>query len=132
MSMQDPISDMLTRLRNASEAGLKTVAMPHSKLKGELARILEREGFIKGHETLVDGAKKTLVLSLKYGRGDKPVLQGVTRVSKPSLRRYVTAEELPRVLGGMGMAILSTSKGILTDREARKTHVGGEVLCHVW
>lgn len=132
MSMQDPISDMLTRLRNASRAGLKEVVLPHSTLKEEVARILKREGFIISYDTQVDGVKKTLSLNLKYGRGDEPVIKGLTRISKPSLRQYVTAEDLPRVLGGMGVAILSTSKGLLTDREARKTHVGGEVLCHVW
>lgn len=132
MSLSDPIADMLTRIRNASSAGLEIVQVPHSKLKSEVARILKREGFILDYTTEGQDGKKTLRLYLKYGRDHEPIIQGIKRVSKPGLRRYVASGKLPRVLGGMGVAILSTSGGIITDREARKSKVGGEVLCHVW
>lgn len=131
MSVVDPIADMLTRIRNGARAGLSVVTMPHSRLKGEIARILKREGFIADFEVQEEGAKKTLALRLRY-RGDRPVIRGLRRVSKPGLRRYVGADEVPRVVGGTGIAVLSTSQGILSDREARRAHVGGEVLCYVW
>ena len=129
--LNDPIADMLTRIRNGHRAGLKTVEMSHSKMKAEIARILKKEGYIE--EYAEDGdAKKRLTLTLKYYHGKKPCITGLKRVSTPGLRRYVSATAVPRVLGGLGIAILTTPSGILTDREARKTKVGGEVMCMVW
>ncbi len=130
--MTDPVADMLTRIRNGHRAGLKAVEMQHSKMKAEIARILKREGYIEEYGVEGDGPKKTLKVSLKYYHGKKPCITGLRRVSTPGLRRYTTAMELPRVLGGLGIAILTTSGGIVTDREARKAKVGGEVLCMVW
>lgn len=127
----DPIADMLTRIRNGHRAGLKTVEMSHSKMKAEIARILKREGYIEEYVEEVD-AKKTLKVSLKYYHGKKPCITGLRRVSTPGLRRYVVSTEVPRVLGGLGIAILTTSSGILTDREARKAKIGGELMCMVW
>jgi len=131
MSLSDPIADMLTRIRNASRARAASVAMPHSRLKGEIARILKSEGYIADFDAEKEGVRKTLRLRLRY-RGEDPVVRGLRRVSKPGLRRYVPAEKVPRVVGGTGIAILSTSRGVLTDHEARKTGVGGEVLCYIW
>jgi len=132
MSYTDPISDMLTRIRNSTRAGLEVVEMPRSNLKTEIARILKREGFIVDYTTEGSGGKKTLRLYLKYGPEQKPVIRGLRKISKSGLRRYVQAQKIPRVLGGLGVAILSTSHGVLTDREARKANLGGEVLCYVW
>lgn len=132
MSMSDPIADMLTRIRNANTAGLETIEMPHSKMKVEVARILKREGFITDYTTEGQGGKRSLTLFMKYGLEKEPTIRGLKRVSKPGFRRYVSARNIPRVLGGIGIAILSTSVGILTGREARTKKVGGEVLCHVW
>lgn len=131
MSLSDPISDMLTRIRNASRNGAPDVAIPHSRLKGEIARILKSEGYIVDTEADKEGVRKTLRLRLRY-RGEQPVIRGLRRISKPGLRRYVPVDKIPRVVGGTGIAILSTSRGILTDREARKVGVGGEVLCYIW
>ena len=128
----DPVADMLTRIRNGLRAGLKAVEMPHSKMKADIARILKREGYIEEYGVEGDGVKKTLAVSLKYYHGKKPCITGLRRVSTPGLRRYSTAAGLPRVLGGLGIAILTTSGGLVTDREARKAKVGGEVLCMVW
>ena len=132
MILSDPISDMLTRIRNANMAEHKQVQIPHSKLKSELARLLKEEGYIKDFTTENIEGKATLVLFLKYMEDQKPVIQGLRRVSRPSRRHYVGADDVPRVLGGIGTAILSTSSGILTDTDARKSHVGGEVLCYIW
>lgn len=132
MSLSDPISDMLTRIRNATRTCAPDVAMPHSRLKGEIARILKAEGYIADLEVEKEGASKTLRLRLRYRGGDQPVIRGLRRISKPGLRRYVPVEKIPRVVGGTGIAILSTSRGILTDREARKAGAGGEVLCYIW
>lgn len=132
MSLSDPIADMLTRIRNASSARLEIVKMPHSKMKSEIARVLKKEGFIADFVMEGHGGKKDLCVYLKYGSGQSPVIEGIRRISRPGLRRYVPASNLPRVVGGMGIAILSTSKGILTDREARSVKTGGEVLCYVW
>ena len=132
MSLSDPIADMLTRIRNASRAGLEVVEMPRSNMKSEIAKILKREGYILDYTTEGQGGKKTLRLYLKYLSEDEPVIQGLKRASRPGLRRYVGADNMPKVLGGMGVAILSTSKGLLTARQARKDKVGGEVLCYVW
>jgi len=132
MILSDPISDMLTRIRNANMAEHKQVQIPHSKLKSELARLLKEEGYIKDFTTENVEGKATLVLFLKYMEDQKPVIQGLRRVSRPSRRHYVGADDVPRVLGGIGTAVLSTSTGILTDTDARKSHVGGEVLCYIW
>ncbi len=132
MILSDPISDMLTRIRNANMAEHPQVQIPHSKMKTEIARLLKEEGYIKDFTTENVEGKATLVLFLKYMADNKPVIQGLRRVSRPSRRHYVGAEDVPRVLGGIGTAFLSTSTGILTDNEARKAHVGGEVLCYIW
>ncbi|WP_296666552.1 30S ribosomal protein S8 [Demequina sp.] len=132
MTMTDPIADMLTRLRNANAAYHETVAMPHSKLKANIAKILEAEGYISGSAVADAEVGKTLTLTLKYGPNRERSLAGVRRVSKPGLRVYAKSSNLPRVLGGLGVAILSTSSGLLTDREAEKKGVGGEVVAFVW
>ncbi len=132
MILSDPISDMLTRIRNANMAEHPQVQIPHSKMKTEIARLLKEEGYIKDFTTENVEGKATLVLFLKYMEDQKPVIQGLRRVSRPSRRHYVGAEDVPRVLGGIGTAFLSTSTGILTDNAARKAHVGGEVLCYIW
>ncbi len=132
MTMTDPIADMLTRLRNANSAYHETVSMPHSKLKANVAKILEQEGFIAGVDVADAEVGKTLTLTLKYGPSRERSLAGVRRISKPGLRVYAKSSDLPKVLGGLGVAILSTSSGLLTDREAEKKGVGGEVLAFVW
>jgi small subunit ribosomal protein S8 len=133
MTMTDPIADMLTRLRNANSAYHDTVAMPYSKLKVHIAEILQQEGYIAGwHEEGEDVVGKTLVLELKYGPTRERSIAGVRRISKPGLRVYAKSTNLPRVLGGLGVAIISTSSGLLTDRQAAKRGVGGEVLAYVW
>ncbi|WP_124054091.1 30S ribosomal protein S8 [Arcanobacterium ihumii] len=132
MSMTDPIADMLTRLRNANSAFHESVSMPYSKMKANIADILQREGYIENYE--VEDAKvgKTLVLNLKFGPNRERSLAGLRRISKPGLRVYAKSTNLPQVLGGLGVAILSTSSGLLTDREAKDKGVGGEVLAYVW
>ena len=132
MVLTDPIADMLTRIRNANMAEKKVVGMPHSKMKSELARILKAEGFIKDYTMENDDGKSVLKLFLKYTTDREPVIQGLRRISKPSCRKYVNSEEVPRVLGGIGMAILSTSSGVMTDVDAREKKIGGEVLCYIW
>ncbi|MGD0081635.1 MAG: 30S ribosomal protein S8 [Acidimicrobiales bacterium] len=134
MTMTDPIADMLTRVRNANVAMHDTVRMPSSKLKESLAVILEREGYIAGFEIRDDPKRpgRELEITLKYTGERDRVIGGLKRVSKPGLRIYVRADRLPRVLGGLGVAVLSTSQGLMTDREARHHKVGGEVLCYVW
>jgi small subunit ribosomal protein S8 len=134
MTMTDPIADMLTRVRNANVAMHDSVKMPGSKLKVSLASILEREGYIAGFSTMADGARPgiTLEIRMKYTEDRTRAIAGLRRVSTPGLRVYARADHLPRVLGGMGVAVLSTSEGLLTDREARKRKIGGEVLCYVW
>jgi small subunit ribosomal protein S8 len=131
MSMQDPISDMLTRLRNAQMAGKRSVEMPGSKLKAAVAKVLEEEGYIAGHALDSSSGKPRLSVQLKYFEG-KPVIAEINRVSKPSLRRYSGKDDLPSVRGGLGVAIVSTSRGVMTDRAARAAGVGGEVLCTVF
>ena len=133
MTMSDPIADMLTRIRNANTAKHDTVDVPASKMKISIAEILLKEGYIKSFEVVEEGSFKNIHITLKYGKdkNDK-VLTGLKRISKPGLRVYANAEELPKVLGGLGVAIVSTNKGVITDKEARKANVGGEVLCFVW
>lgn len=128
----DPIADMLTRIRNASMVSHPSVEMPSSKLKVELAKLLKEEGFITDYNVKEVGKFKVLEITLKYDAKNKPVISKLERISKPGLRNYSKAKNLPQVLGGMGIAIVSTSKGLLTDRKARKENIGGEVLCYVY
>lgn len=128
----DPIADMLTRIRNANTVSHEKVEMPSSKLKVELAKLLKSEGYIVDYEVKEVGKFKVLEITLKYDESGKPVISKLQRVSKPGLRNYSKAKNLPQVLGGMGIAIVSTSKGLMTDRKARKENIGGEVLCYVW
>ena len=132
MSMTDPIADMLTRIRNASQAHHSETAMPASKIKVALAELLKSEGYIDGWRTEGEGHKKTLVLTLRYGHDKSRTISGIRRVSKPGLRVYTKAGSIPRVMGGLGIAVLSTSRGLMTDRAARRERVGGEILCYVW
>jgi small subunit ribosomal protein S8 len=133
MSMSDPIADMLTRIRNANSAKHKTVDIPSSKLKVSIADILIKEGYISNYEVLEDGAKKTIRIKLKYGQTkNDAVIIGIKRISKPGLRVFAESTTMPKVLGGLGTAIVSTNKGVITDKEARKLGVGGEVLAFVW
>ncbi|ERJ83079.1 ribosomal protein S8 [Peptostreptococcaceae bacterium oral taxon 113 str. W5053] len=130
--MTDPIADMLTRIRNGNSAKHKTVEIPASRMKKELAQILLDEGYIKGYNVTEDGKQGIITVELKYGPNNEKVISGIKRISKPGLRIYVKGNEIPRVLGGLGIAIISTSKGIVADKEARKLGVGGEVICYVW
>ena len=128
----DTIADMLTRIRNANSMGYTDVTVPASKLKVELARILKEEGFIKDYKVVSEDVHKTIELTLKYGSKKEKVITGLKRISKPGLRVYVKSDEVPKVLNGLGIAIISTSKGIMTDKEARKQNLGGEVLAYIW
>ncbi len=130
--MTDPVSDMLTRIRNANAALHPTVSMPSSKLKEQIASILVSEGYIDTFDVRVDGARRTLDMRLRYGPERVRVIKGLRRVSKPGRRVYAGASDLPRVNGGLGVAVVSTSQGLLPDREARRRRLGGEVLCEVW
>ena len=133
MSMSDPIADMLTRIRNANTAKHDTVDIPASKMKISIADILVNEGYIKKYEVVEDGNFKTIRVTLKYGQDkNEKVITGIKRISKPGLRVYAGKDELPRVLGGLGIAIISTNNGVITDKQARKLNVGGEVLAFVW
>lgn len=132
MTMTDPIADMLTRLRNANTAYHDTVTMPHSKIKAGIAEILQQEGYIAGFSVADAEVGKALTLNLKFGPSRERSIAGVRRVSKPGLRVYAKSTSLPKVLGGLGVAIISTSSGLLTDRQASKKGVGGEVLAYVW
>ncbi len=133
MTMSDPIADMLTRIRNANTAKHDTVDVPASKMKLAIADILLKEGYIAKYDVLEDGAFKTIRITLKYGADkNEKIITGLKRISKPGLRIYAGSQEIPRVLGGLGIAILSTNQGVITDKEARKLHVGGEVLAFVW
>ena len=132
MVMTDPIADMLTRIRNANSVHHDKVEIPASKVKQAMAEILKREGFIKDYDLVNDNKQGVLRLSLKYGPNREKVITGLKRISKPGLRVYAKKEQLPRVLGGLGIAIISTSQGIMTDKQARKEKVGGEVLAFVW
>jgi small subunit ribosomal protein S8 len=134
MTMTDPIADMLTRIRNANVAMHDDVTMPSSKLKESLAAVLQKEGYISSFHVDQEEGKpsKTLTIDMKYSEARERVITGIRRVSKPGLRVYTKADAVPRVLGGLGVAVVSTSKGLLTDREARSQRIGGEVLCYVW
>lgn len=133
MSMTDSVADMLTRIRNASIVKLKIVNIPHSKLKETIANILSNEGYIKDYRVLSDNKNDILRIELNYLDKDRGcILQGLKKISKPGKRVYVTIKEIPRVLNGLGIAIISTNKGVLTDRECKKLNVGGEVLCYIW
>lgn len=132
MVMTDPVADMLTRIRNANTVRLDKLEVPASNMKKEIAEILKREGFIRDVEYIEDSKQGILRIFLKYGRENERVITGLKRISKPGLRVYAKAHEVPRVLGGLGIAIVSTSKGVLTDKEARSQQVGGEVLAYVW
>ncbi len=132
MSMTDPIADMLNRIRNAGLARHKRADVPASKVKLEIARILLKERFIANYKFVEDGIQGTIRVYLKYTPDEEPVINGLERISKPGLRRYVGVDEIPRVFGGMGVSILSTSRGVMSGREAKKVGVGGEILCSVW
>ena len=132
MSMNDPIADMLTRVRNANSAGKQTVSMPSSKKLVEIARIMQEEGYIAGYEVESAEPRDILEITLKYGEKKDRTIRGLKRISKPGLRIYAGKDELPRVLGGLGTAIISTSKGVMADRDARKMGVGGDVIAYIW
>jgi len=132
MVMSDPIADMLTRIRNANIVRHETVEVPASKIKRDIAEILKKEGFIRDAEYIEDNKQGIIRIFLKYGPNQERVITGLKRISKPGLRVYAKHQELPRVLGGLGIAILSTSKGVMTDKEARQAKSGGEVICYVW
>ena len=133
MTMSDPIADMLTRIRNANTAKHDTVDVPASKMKLAIADILVKEGYVAKYDLVEDGGFQTIRMTLKYGKDkNEKIISGIKRISKPGLRVYVGADELPRVLRGLGIAIVSTSKGVMTDKKAREAHVGGEVLAFIW
>ena len=132
MTMIDPIADMLTRIRNANVVKHETVDVPASNIKKELARILLEEGFVRGYDVIEDGKQGIIRIQLKYGHSGERVISGLKRISKPGMRVYAAKQEIPRVLNGLGISVISTSKGILTDKQARKENVGGEVICYVW
>ena len=132
MSMTDPVADLLTRIRNAQRAGLEEIQLPASKLKQRVCEVLRDEGFVREVSLKEEGTQGTLVVGLKYDNEKRPAISDIRRQSKPGLRRYVKHTEIPKVMNGLGIAILSTSKGVLVDREARKQHLGGELLATVW
>ena len=132
MLMNDPIADMLTRIRNAQIARHEQVLMPASNMKKAIAKILVDEGYIKGVDFIDDGLQGQIKITIKYAQGKQPVIKGLKRISKPGLRVYAKADELPKVLGGLGIAIVSTSQGVMSDKDARKNGIGGEVLAYVW
>lgn len=132
MVMTDPIADFLTRIRNAQKARFDKLDIPASKMKASLARILKEEGYIKNFKLIRDNRQGIIRIHLKYGETRENIISGINRVSRPGCRIYVGHDEIPRILNGMGINILSTSKGIMTDRQARKEHIGGELLCSVW
>ncbi|MFO7952335.1 MAG: 30S ribosomal protein S8 [Bacillota bacterium] len=130
--MTDPIADMLTRVRNANDVRHKTVEVPASNVKQSIASILKQEGFIRDYEFIKDDKQGILRVYLKYGPNQEKIISGLKRISKPGLRVYVKKDELPKVLGGLGIAVISTSQGLMSDRQARETETGGEVLCYIW
>lgn len=132
MTMTDPIADMLTRIRNANTVGHETVEIPASKMKKSIAEILLSEGYIKGYDVIEDNKQGIIKVEMKYGPSKEKVINGIKKISKPGLKVYAKANDVPKVLGGLGIAIISTSKGVISDKEARKLGVGGEVICYVW
>lgn len=132
MTMTDPIADMLTRIRNANTVGHETVDIPASRMKKGIAQILLEQGYISAFEVVDDGKQGIIRVTLKYGAGKEKVISGIKRISKPGLKVYAKAADVPSVLGGLGIAIISTSKGLMADKEARKLGIGGEVVCYVW
>ena len=132
MTLTDPIADMLTRIRNANSVGKDTVSMPSTKVLVEVARVICEEGYIEGYVVEDTKPQKTLIITLKYGPKRARVIRGIKRISKPGLRIYAGKDELPRVLGGLGTAIISTSQGVMADRDARKKGIGGEVIAYIW
>ena len=132
MSMTDPVADMLTRIRNANTVGHAEVSVPASKIKKNIAEILLKEGYIKAYDIVPGETQDNIVIQLKYGPNKVKVISGIKRISKPGLKVYAKKDEIPKVLGGLGIAIISTSNGLITDKEARKLGVGGEVICYVW
>ena len=132
MTMTDPIADMLTRIRNANTAGHETVEIPASNIKKSIAGILKDEGYIADYEVIEDNKQGMIKVTMKYGAHKERVISGIKKISKPGLKVYAKACDVPRVLGGLGIAIISTSKGVVSDKEARKMGVGGEVICYVW
>ena len=132
MSMSDPLADFLTRIRNAGMVRYETVDVPMSNLKVDVAKVLREEGYIKDYQIIEDSKQGILRIELKYGPNGELVISGIRRVSKPGLRQYVKADDIPKVLSGLGISILSTSKGVMTDREARRLRIGGEILCEAW
>jgi small subunit ribosomal protein S8 len=132
MTMTDPVADMLTRIRNANTVRHITVDIPESKMKKAIADILVGEGYIKGYDIIEEGSQGTIRVHMKYGADKERVISGIKRISKPGLKVYAKSTEVPKVLGGLGIAIISTSQGIISDKEARKLGVGGEVICYVW
>ncbi len=132
MTMTDPIADMLTRIRNANTVGHETVEIPASKIKKSIAEILLEEGYIKGFQMIEDDKQGVIKVEMKYGPAGEKVINGIKKISKPGLKVYAKAADVPKVLGGLGTAIVSTSKGVISDKEARKLGVGGEIICYVW
>lgn len=132
MVMTDPIADLLTRIRNANTVKSEVLEIPNSKIKNEIVKILLNEGYIKGYENYSDGIVPMIKINLKYGKNKEKVLTGLKRISKPGLRVYCKKDNIPRVLSGLGVAIISTSKGLMVDRDARKLGLGGEVICYIW
>ncbi len=132
MTMTDPIADMLTRIRNANVVKHESVDVRASNMKKELSRILLEEGFIRGYDVIEDGKQGIIRIQLKYGQSGERVISGLKRISKPGMRVYAAKDEIPKVLNGLGISVISTSKGVLTDKQARKENVGGEVICYVW
>lgn len=132
MTMTDPIADMLTRIRNANTVGHATVDIPASKMKKAIAGILTEEGYIKGYDCIEDDKQGIIRVQMKYGADKQRVISGIKKISKPGLKVYAKSDDVPKVLGGLGIAIMSTSKGLISDKEARKLGVGGEVICYVW
>ena len=132
MTMTDPIANMLTRIRNANTVGHETVDVPASKIKKSIAGILTDEGYINGFEVIDDNTQGTIRIDMKYGPQNEKVINGIKKISKPGLKVYAKATDVPRVLGGLGIAIISTSNGVISDKEARRLGVGGEVICYVW
>ncbi len=132
MTMTDPIADMLTRVRNASSVQHDTVDIPASNIKREIARILLEEGYIKGYDVIEDGKQGLIRMQLKYGKNGEKVITGIKKISKPGMRVYADRNNVPKVLNGIGVSVISTSKGIVTDKQARELGVGGEVICYVW